>query len=514
MGQCEATTQTGERCRNIASSGSIYCHLHGGGGRSSGDGIDVSGGGGLGVLIAIVILVIWGCNKLQNLTLEDLGLSGGSSGRASSGFSSPAPAPQPAREAAASTPAEEPAEGQFDEPLEVADAVPELSEDERIAQNESAVAAFATAARLAEDVLARDGSFSDAGPDPLSELAASRGEPVTAIFTAEVSDSPSTVSVSAPTTPGGSWGLAVWSPSGCLLMSKHPLQGTYRSELEPGSAAWCAGDWARDDYDRRPWWGGDRMGAPRAVWTYQPADADPAEPYTPADEQELARMGDELAEAVASVAAGLADEMLERDGSYMGATPDTLNEIGADRGWPVPIFFQAEESTSPLAVSVDTPAEADGSWGLAVWSPGGCLLVAKDPAHGTFNARLSPQSTSRCSGAWARDDYGKDRGAAGDRPGVPPLQWNRAGGGDTAPTDDTSTDSPDDDTGPAGDAPDAEPDTDTPTDDTEPDTDTPDNDAEPGTDTPSDNDAEPDTDTPSDNDAEPITDTPSDNTAA
>ena len=149
----------------------------------------------------------------------------------------------------------------------------------------------------------------------------------------------------------------------------------------------------------------------------------------------------------------LADEVLGRDGNYTGATPDALNEVGADRGWLFPIYFQTDESNTPLAVSVEAPADADGSWALAVWSPGGCLLVAKDPVHGTFDSRLGPQATSPCSGAWATGDYNADRGEEGDRPGIPPLEWNRSNG-DTEPTDAPDADtSPDDNTSSDGDEP-------------------------------------------------------------
>ena len=330
------------------------------------------------------------------------------------------------------------------------------------------MAAFAAAARLAEEVLARDGNYLNATPDSLNEVANSRGELLPVTFTDAASDGPSTVSVSTPTTPGGSWGLAVWSPSGCLVMSRHPLQGTYRAELEPDAAGWCTGEWARQDYDSRPWWEGDRTGDPKAVWTHQPPEADPAEPYIPVDEQELAQMGEELAEAVATVAAGLADEILERDGSYTDATPDVLNEMGADRGWLVPMYFQTEESNTPLAVSVEAPVDADGSWALAVWSPGGCLLVAKDPVHGTFDSRLSPQADSPCGGAWAAGDYNAHHGEEGDRPGTAPLEWNRANGDDTGPTDDADEEAPSDDDTPSDTEPTDDADEEAPSDDDTP----------------------------------------------
>ena len=230
MAQCEGTTQKGYQCGNLASPGSIYCHLHGGrGGGRSGGRSEMSAGGGLGVLIAIVILVIWGCNKLQNLTLEDLGLSGGSSGRASRGFSSPAPAPAPARGTVSSPADEEPAK----EPLEMADVVPELSAEERIAQNASAVAAFATAARLADDVFARDGSYAAAGPDALNEIAVSQGESLPVNFTDAVSNSPSIVSVSAPTAPEGSWGLAVLVTFGMPRDVQAPPAGHLSGRARP-----------------------------------------------------------------------------------------------------------------------------------------------------------------------------------------------------------------------------------------------------------------------------------------
>ena len=397
-------------------------------------------------LIGLVIVGIWGCNQIRNFSLEEfLGLGGDSSSRSDSWYSSPAPnsrsgstsATQSARDTASSAAADP-----DQETSEADEAAPALSEEALITQNEAAVAAFAAAARLAEEVFARDGNYLGATPDTLNEVAAGRGESLPVTFTDSVSNSPSTVSIAVPAASGGSWGLAVWSPSGCLLMSKHPLQGTYRAELEPDSAEWCTGEWARQDYDSRPWWGGDRTGDPRAVWTHQPPEADPAEPYVPVDEQELAQMGDDLAEVVAAVAASLADEVSERDGNYLGATPDALNEMGADRGWLVPMYFQTDESNTPLAVSVEAPVDADGSWSLAVWSPGGCLLVAKDPVHGTFGSRLSPRAGSPCSGAWAADDYRADPGEEGDRPGIPPLEWNRANRDGTEPIDTPDEDTP------------------------------------------------------------------------
>ena len=416
------------------------------------------------ILVAVVIFAVWGCNKIRNFDLSEAVFGAGRSGSAGSGYGGAGPVPEPASEPAASSEVR-------DQPQNLDDQLDEPSEEASIEQDGIAVAAFAAAATLADEVFADSGGYAAAGPDSLNEIAASRGESLSMTFTEAVSDSPSAVSVAAPATAGGSWGLAVWSPSGCHVMSKNPLQGTYRAQLAPDAAEWCTGEWARQDYDSRPWWGGDRSGAPLAVWTYQQPDTDPFEPFQPADEQELARMGDDLAAAVATVAAYLVDEMLELDGSYTKATPDALNQIGAERGWPVPMFFQAEESNSPLAVSVDAPTDADSSWGLAVWSPGGCLLVAKDPTHGTFEARLKPQAPSGCSGASARGDYDAARGEAGDRPDTPPLEWMRLDTDYTAPADEEPGDeeSPDDDNSPADDTlngdSESSPITDTPTDD-------------------------------------------------
>ena len=103
---------------------------------------------------------------------------------------------------------------------------------------------------LADNIFARTGTYADASPDVLNELILAIDEQSSVTVTGAVSDSPSTVSVSTPTTPDGSWGMAVWSPLGCQVIAKHPMQGTYQRQVEPDFEGPCAGYWARLDFDR------------------------------------------------------------------------------------------------------------------------------------------------------------------------------------------------------------------------------------------------------------------------
>ena len=365
------------------------------------------------MLVAIVILVVWGCNEIRDGS-DRPQFSGEQATRSAGPYVTDTPSRRSTEESTSRV---------------------RLSEEEQTEQEATATVSFAAAAELAEEVFTSTGGYADTEPVLMNELAAGRDWWLAMSFTEATSDLPTTVSVAAPVAEDGSWGLAVWSPLGCHLMSKHPLQGTFRAQLEPDDAEWCTGDWARRDYYLQPWWEGDRIGSPRAIWTFQQPDTDLLQQFKPADEEELVQRGDKIAAFVASTASNLADEMLERDGGHIGATPDALSHAGASRDWLVPINFQAEESNSPLVASVDAPTEVDGSWGLAVWSPGGCLLVAKDPALGTFLAQLSPEASTGCSATSARSDYDASRGEEGDRPGDPLLNWKLLGADDNASAD-------------------------------------------------------------------------------
>lgn len=406
--RCKARTQKRHRCLNDAMPGSEYCQKHSGGWSPPYSEPRQPRSFRWLQILVIVVVVLWVIPKIPYLL--------GSNNETGIGYrvdsyrsgSSTGGSQRPAR------------------------TVPELSDEERLEQEEAASAAFAAAAALADEAFDRDGDYVSADLDSFNGIAENSGGLLPLRFTAGASTSPFVVSVSAPSSSGDSWGMAVWSPLRCRMMTKHPEHGTYQAELNSDSTASCSGMLARRDYDLQAGWAGDRPGAPPAVWTHRPADSDPGAPYSPVDQAELVEAGDGIAALTLKVGTDHADDALARDGDYTGATVTAINDALGDPGPFLALSFSEDDSTSPVGASIGTPSSSDGVWAIAVWSPSGCLLVAKDPAHGTFNAVLPPGLSERCSGTWARDDYSKTTGAEGDRADTPVLRWSQQTS-DTAP---------------------------------------------------------------------------------
>ena len=209
------TPQTGTGSRTPSSTNSAPSQRQ----PASKGGRTTSIGKKLMILLGLIVFAAWGCERLVDWTLVELGLRSPSSEGSSTGSTRIEPA-LPAAEA------------------------------EHIEQHETAIAALVRVEVLADNIFARNGTYADVSPDVLNELIIAIDEQSPVTVTGAASDSPSTVSVSTPTTPDGSWAMAVWSPFGCVIIAKHPMHGTYQREVEPDFPVECSGNWARQDFDR------------------------------------------------------------------------------------------------------------------------------------------------------------------------------------------------------------------------------------------------------------------------